>query len=77
MMKIDVLVFLLLVAMTIITVTECTDAKDVGGGPITSGRNRHETQELRRSRGRDRKIEKHRLGRQSPSGRNKELVPSL
>ena len=33
MMKIDVLVFLLLVAMTIVTVTECTDAKDVGGGP--------------------------------------------
>ena len=67
-MKITILICLLLVVMATVTMVECTRAKDGGGGPVTTGRNRHETQERRKNRGRERKIEKHRLRRQSPIG---------
>ena len=62
-MKVAVLVFLLLVALTTVNIIERTRAKQSGGGPVIRGRNRHETQKRRRKLGRERKIEKYRLKR--------------
>ena len=45
----------LLVVMTTVTMVERTRAKDTGDGPKTSGRNRGETQKMRKKAGRERK----------------------
>ena len=70
-MKVAILVFLILVVMTTVTMIECTRAKDGGAGPVTTGRNRGETQKMRKKAGRERKIEKNRLKRHSLSGHGK------